>query len=1043
MDKSFPLALTAVWLLAMGMVAQAGLAQVTPDGTLSTTVTSPDGRNFTINDGDRAGNNLYHSFRDFSVPTGGSAVFNNAADVQNIFSRVTGGRVSNIDGLIRANGHANLFLLNPAGILFGPNAQLNIGGSFVGSTANSLRFSDGTVFSATPSSATPLLTVSVPVGLQMGANPGSIRVNGTGNQEIVPTTNFGLAVAPGQTLALVGGDVTFDGGIATAAAGRLEIGSVADGEVSLTPSPVGWNLGYGQVNVVRQAQFLNRSSLWVPFSNAAGGIHVYAGRVTLNNSQIAATTSGQQPGGNISIQAADALELAGVNSIYPFSSWIVNQVTPGASGEGGQIQIETPRLALRDGSRIQSLSQGSGASGDIRVNADAVLISGSSPASASLAQQDLFNSRITSDALATGNGGTIRIATRQLTLRNGGQVASLVGPQATGHGGNILANASGTITAIGVDPFHPITSSGFSTITAGAGAGGDLRLSGDRFTLLDGGAIQSVTLGSGQGGNISAKVSDTLTARRASSRLLGGIGSYTFGSGNGGNISVSTNHLGLYDGASISGASVSQSASSTGAPSGNSGNITVNARQSIEISGVRRSPVSSSTIGMATVTSGNAGNVNVSTRRLLLNDGGTIAVGTLFSIGQGLYTGVGTGNGGNITVHASDSITVRGINAATNLYGSLNTFTLSRGNAGDLTIQTPHLVVQDGALVGSLNAAAGEAGQVTIDANTILVSGTASGGSPAQIFSTARIPEVSIRQAFNIPAIPQGNTGTLSLNAQNITVADGGLITVQHQGIGNAGQLTINADTLNLRNRGQITAVTAAGEGGNIQLNVQHGLFMRDRSQISTTASGRGSGGNIAINTNFIVARERENSDITANATNSFGGQISINALGIFGTEFRESLTPQSDITASSDLGAAYSGTVAISNPDVDPGSDVVSLPETVVDVSNQIATGCTASSNSRFIATGRGGIPPNPDELVASDRPWSDVRDISEPLSGLLNDQQRNAGTPVPESTSTPQLTEVNSWVRNDRGQVELRAVASTREPTFTHATCSAATSD
>jgi large exoprotein involved in heme utilization and adhesion len=446
---------------------------------------------------------------------------------------------------------------------------------------------------------------------------------------------------------------------------------------------------------------------------------------------------------------------------------------------------------------------------------------------------------------------------------------------------------------------------------------------------------------------------------------------------------------------------------------------------------------------MATVTSGNAGNVNVSTRRLLLNDGGTIAVGTLFSIGQGLYTGVGTGNGGNITVHASDSITVRGINAATNLYGSLNTFTLSRGNAGDLTIQTPHLVVQDGALVGSLNAAAGEAGQVTIDANTILVSGTASGGSPAQIFSTARIPEVSIRQAFNIPAIPQGNTGTLSLNAQNITVADGGLITVQHQGIGNAGQLTINADTLNLRNRGQITAVTAAGEGGNIQLNVQHGLFMRDRSQISTTASGRGSGGNIAINTNFIVARERENSDITANATNSFGGQISINALGIFGTEFRESLTPQSDITASSDLGAAYSGTVAISNPDVDPGSDVVSLPETVVDVSNQIATGCTASSNSRFIATGRGGIPPNPDELVASDRPWSDVRDISEPLSGLLNDQQRNAGTPVPESTSTPQLTEVNSWVRNDRGQVELRAVASTREPTFTHATCSAATSD
>ncbi|MHC5827249.1 MAG: filamentous hemagglutinin, partial [Nostoc sp.] len=174
-----------------------------------------------------------------------------------------------------------------------------------------------------------------------------------------------------------------------------------------------------------------------------------------------------------------------------------------------------------------------------------------------------------------------------------------------------------------------------------------------------------------------------------------------------------------------------------------------------------------------------------------------------------------------------------------------------------------------------------------------------------------------------------------------------GTVGVTSQGSGNGGSLKITANTIRLDRQGSIQAQTESGNGGNINLQVGKLLLLRHNSAIAATAGGNGNGGNININAPIIAGLE--NSDIIANAFNGNGGNINITTQGIFGLKYRDRLTRESDITASSQFGV--SGTVQVNTIGIDPNSGLVELPANVTDPSQQIATGCAGSEGSSFVA--------------------------------------------------------------------------------------------
>jgi filamentous hemagglutinin family protein len=670
--KQFLLRSATMFLVASVSLGRAGVVtdgSLGPAGPLS-------GPNFMVpaSLGKMAGGNLFHSFSQFGLTNGQTATFSGPGSVHNILARVTGGQVSSIDGTIRSTIiGANLFLLNPAGVIFGANASIDVSGSFAATTGQNVKMSDGSRFNAAPSTADASLTSAPPAAFGfLTANSGTISIQGSQ-----------LTSAPGQTLALAGGLVTMNnadlntGGVVIRG-GRL---TMAHSNVAVASPKRGTA---ADVNLQNSISLTNRStitatalldfanvtiaSLSAPtisitgFSSIAslGAGAVNAGNLSLTANHVMLTGGGRLDantmdagkGGDISVNAHDILIRDGGADMGLGSG--ISAVTMGV-GQGGNVHLVGSTVTIGAGAIVESATSGSGAGGSVRVDAGSVSISGGTDALGN----PLFTA-IRADTFADGAAGKVQLnLSGQLTIRGGAQISSdTFGP---GAGGDITIAAQNVI----VDGLGLPQVTAISTENQNAGfgePGGNITLNiRETVQLLASGQITARTIGAAAGGRIDVNAQRVFISGQgqspdAATGILASTDNKTVG-GNGGDV-----HLTLRDNLDIvAGGEISVRTLGPGA--GGSAEI---AAPSVSISGIGSS-ISAATLGG--INGGRGGNISITTNSLRGSDGGEISASTS-----------GAGAGGSIDINARVL--------------TLNNFTIRADTSSPNTIALPVLVSQ-------------------------------------------------------------------------------------------------------------------------------------------------------------------------------------------------------------------------------------------------------------------------------------------------------------------------------------------------------------
>jgi filamentous hemagglutinin family protein len=966
--------------LLLGSLSSPALSQVVTDGSVgpAMALTGPD---FQIGEnlGTRAGGNLFHSFGQFSLSQEQSATFTGSGDIDHVISRVTGGQASSIDGLLKSEvGNADFWFINPAGVVFGPNARLEVPAAFHLSSADQLQFADGAVFSAVDANGSGLTTAAPEAFGFLAPRPEAVRVEASQ-----------LELADGQRMTLSGGSLAVENAALSAADGELhlvavggaaggaaEVAIMADGDPSLAG-------GMASGDLVVENSILSVEGL------SGGRISLQGGDTRLSMSEIAARTLWLGDGQGLSISANGLLDVeysriststydagkAGNVTIHARSMVIdgfgdpegeigIFSSTPYGSGSAGTIEIQVDHeLALFNGALISTDTWSGGEGGSISIHAGELLLDGQG-------FDSWYTTGIYADTIdGSGDGGSIDIQSDgALTLRDGAVISS--DTYGDGDGGSVQVTAQSAILDGGGLPLYTYIG---TNALSGTGNGGGVELDIAEGLVLQGGAsLFSVTEASGRAGSIRLKAGSVRLDGMGAVQDNGIFSTTHGGSGAGGSID-------LQIGGELAVSGGSLIASSTGGD-GDAGNLAIHAGSAIVDGSGTLQPTGIYAGGYYQST-GEGGSLEM----VVENDLSILSLGFISS------SAAGSGDAGHILVRAG-SATLDGGGIGEGL-GYLRTGIYADAEFGSGNAQRVSVLVEDTLMLrddaeissSTIDGSLGNAGKVRVEADTLTIDG---GGLAATgIYSNARGDE-GYGPAW-------GDVGDVEVHARRIELRDGGEIGIQNHGLGggdSAHQVRVAGDVLILEDaeiatessghapagdielafsdrvsltRSRINTQANNGDGGDIFIDPW--LVWLTDSQITTSVAGlAGDGGDITLITDNLVM---EGGFIQANtaATGASGGLIQIrnDALIPFGggleigDQQRLAFEPGRNVIQAA-APDGVSGDIQIAAPDVDVVSGLLALDTGFSDATRLYQNPCAggAAGSSRLAWVGAGGLP-------------------------------------------------------------------------------------
>ncbi|MCP4691570.1 MAG: S-layer family protein [Desulfobacterales bacterium] len=890
-----------------------GQGQITLDGSLgpATSLTGPD-YEITADLGRIVGSNLFHSFDAFRFFAGESATFTGPDAVENVIGRVTGGEASFIDGPLGcAIPDANLFLLNPGGVVFGPNASLDVDGSFHVSAGDYFRLGDEGFFYADLSNNTSLAAAPPAAFGFLGDSPGGVSIQGCE-----------LRVPDGESFSAAGGNVEIIDGRLVAPGGRLNISGVASpGEVLPDDSNQTPDLHMNGFSNLGDIHVSGGSTLTIS-GDAEGSLFIRGNDMDLDGSRIFSTAYTTQAGGDIDIRLTGDLRVTNGAVIDASAYW---------TGSGGDILIDARRLDLVEGSRIISDAKADSLehAGDITIStADSVVISGEGA-------EGVTSQSVSCATFGKGDGGRISISTPELIINDGAGIFlmayfgfDMFGNVVTGgDAGDLFLD----VGRLDINDARIISQNGAMT----TGRAGDITINaGESVSIFNSGGIHAATHGSGDAGTIyvttpKLEIENSVMAAFGGEWSQGGAGeiildvghlalannawitTHAEGAGDAGSIHISTPFLEIDESVVAAHAQTDHEA--------DAGEILLNVGRLNLINGGQ---ISSSTEGSGV---GNHVKINASEGVLISGqnpDGSPSAI---------ISGSSGDGNAGAVSISSPELTLVGGV---------VGTGAGANGDAGDIIVDVERLTLENGGRLQSNTIGEGQGGAIRVSASeSIFISGKDDSGYPAGIHGIA----------FSV-----GVGGDIEIHGGRVQIAADAVISAESVGMGDAGAITLRADdTLRVEN-GSVWTEARQADGGDIQLFAGNLIHLKE-GEIGASVNGgpETTGGNITSESAYVVL---EKSAVTANAYEGAGGNIRIVA-DVFLAD------PESVVDASSALG--IDGRVDIQAPIQNINGAITPLREDFLNAAALLREPCAArireGKYNSLVIGGRDGLPLEP----------------------------------------------------------------------------------